>query len=66
MNLRDKEIEATRKAARWTLFVEIVILIICYYCRISRTYILDMSLGIITCAASIILAKSIKQEVYKT
>lgn len=63
MNYTSLELKETKKATRCVMLLEIFIIIPLFSLGASKEYLCFMSLGIILCAASIVVAKITKQEV---
>lgn len=63
LDLDNEEFRASRKAARWILLVENVLMIIALFAGIAPVYVNGISAAIIMCATLMGLAKILKQEV---
>lgn len=65
MDMDKEEIEESKKAARWLVFLNSIIIIFLILLGIDNLYIIYMSIGIILCSTLLSLAKLVKQEVNK-
>lgn len=63
MDLDRKELEGTKRTARYVLAIELICIYVSYKLNIDITYIIYGAIGIITCAVLLCVSKLIRQEV---
>lgn len=63
MDMNKSELDESKKAARLSLLMEVMILVVLVYLEADILYIGYMSIAVILCAFLMCLARIIKQEV---
>lgn len=63
MAMDDLELNASKKSARYLLFIECTIIVGFYFMKTDKLYIGYMSFAVILCAILLVIAKFLRQEV---